>query len=323
MPLTMRRLGLLPACLLILSLLPAAPAAAAGAPTASTGSVLSITATSAVGTGSLASNRLPTTFFFRYGPTRAYGQVSAVGGTSAGPNAISVREPLLGLNPNTGYHVQLVAENAAGTSFGRDRTFTTKPSPNALILSTRPNPTVYGSGVVIAGVLTGAGAGGVPAQLQQNQFPYTGGFQAVANVQLTTATGQFAFLAAPGVNTQYRVVARGRVNTATAIATVDVAARVRTLSVHRPHRRHRATLILGSILPAHPGSPVLLERLLGGGHYQVTAVSSLRGGAAGGRPSNFAIRTRIRRGGRYRIEVLVGDGSNLPAVSATFRLRAR
>lgn len=324
MPFTMRRLCLLPASVLALSLAPVASAAAAGAPAASTGSPQSITSTSAVGAGSVASNHRPTTFFFRYGHTRAYGQVSAVGGTSAGPGSVSVRESLLGLNPQTSYHVQLVAENASGTSFGRDRTFTTKPTPNALVLGTRPNPTVYGGGVVIAGVLTGNGAAGAPVQLQQNPFPYTGGFQPIGNVQLATASGQFSFaLAAPGFNTQYRVVAKGKVNTATAIATVDVAAHVQTFSVHRPHGRHRTVLILGSILPAHPGSPALLERLLSGGRYQVVAVSSLRGGAAGGRPSDLAVRARVRRGGRYRIEVLIADGSNLPAVSHTFRLRAR
>jgi len=320
---TMRRLCLLPAGLLALSLVPVASAAAAGAPGASTGRPQSITSTSAVGTGSVASNHQPTTFFFRYGHTKAYGQVSAVGATSAGSGSVSVRESLLGLNPQTSYHVQLVAENAAGTSFGRDRTFTTTPTPNALTLGTPPNPTVYGGGVVIAGVLTGNGAGGAPVQLQQNPFPYTGGFQPIGNAQLATAGGQFSFVAAPGFNTQYRVVAKGKVNTATAIATVDVAARVQTLSVHRPHGRHRSVAILGSILPAHPGSPVLLERLLRGGRFQVAAVSTLRGGAAGGLPSDFAVRARIRRGGRYRIEVLVADGSNLPAVSHTFRLRKR
>jgi hypothetical protein len=68
-----------------------------------------------------------TTYFFEYGKTEAYGSTSPggtipagiLGGVEVGPEAIAE------LEPGTTYHYRVVATNAAGTTLGKDETFTT------------------------------------------------------------------------------------------------------------------------------------------------------------------------------------------------------
>ena len=66
---------------------------------------------------------------FEYGISTAYG--SRVPGSDAPVGSDSADHPvsqaISGLLPSTTYHYRLVAINATGTSYGVDRTFTTKP----------------------------------------------------------------------------------------------------------------------------------------------------------------------------------------------------
>jgi hypothetical protein len=78
-----------------------------------------------------------TVYWFEYGATTAYG--SSVPATqdampgaagselAAGDLAASAIQALYGLTPASPYHYRLAAENASGTAFGADRTFTTLP----------------------------------------------------------------------------------------------------------------------------------------------------------------------------------------------------
>ena len=67
----------------------------------------------------------PTTYWFEYGPTMAYG--TATGGLplAGGVKAAPVYGNFPGLSSHTTYHFRLVAQNAFGTSYGPDRAFTT------------------------------------------------------------------------------------------------------------------------------------------------------------------------------------------------------
>jgi DNA-binding beta-propeller fold protein YncE len=71
---------------------------------------------------------LLTTYHYEYGTTTAYGQRlpqanEAVAGTGHAPVPLSVR--LDGLASGSTYHYRIVAQNAAGTSYGEDVTFAT------------------------------------------------------------------------------------------------------------------------------------------------------------------------------------------------------
>lgn len=68
-----------------------------------------------------------TTYHFEYGPTDGYGQSTAPKTLPAGSASVSVWAKLTGLQPDTAYHVRLVATNAEGTVNGPDVTFTTQP----------------------------------------------------------------------------------------------------------------------------------------------------------------------------------------------------
>jgi hypothetical protein len=74
-----------------------------------------------------------TTWRFEYGTDSSYGQVApaAPGDAGSGVDAVPVAATLSELTPGTTYHFRLVGTNAAGTSAGIDRTFTTPPADPA------------------------------------------------------------------------------------------------------------------------------------------------------------------------------------------------
>jgi len=66
---------------------------------------------------------------FEYGTTIAYGSSAPCSSSpGAGTSPVAVSAAVIGLAPNTAYHVRIAASNAAGTSYGPDLAFTT-PSP--------------------------------------------------------------------------------------------------------------------------------------------------------------------------------------------------
>jgi lysyl endopeptidase len=65
-----------------------------------------------------------TTVYFQYGRTTSYGS-STPNQTKTGNHYQNVSAIITGLSPRTTYHFRLVARNAVGTRYGRDRTFTT------------------------------------------------------------------------------------------------------------------------------------------------------------------------------------------------------
>jgi hypothetical protein len=89
--------------------------------------------TSAVVGGEIDPRNAETTYHFEYGLTTAYGTPVPMPGASAGSGGqpVTVLDQLTGLQPNTTYHYRVVATNAAGTTQGADRTFTTRPAATA------------------------------------------------------------------------------------------------------------------------------------------------------------------------------------------------
>jgi plastocyanin len=100
-----------------------------GPPSATTSPATAVTDTSAMLNGSFNPGGFQATYFFEYGTTTAYGSKTVPGGAGNGTGISFVSMSVAGLSPQTTYHFQLVAENAAGTAFGGDRIFTTAAVP--------------------------------------------------------------------------------------------------------------------------------------------------------------------------------------------------
>lgn len=67
----------------------------------------------------------PTTYHFEYGTTTAYGHSTPVESAGSGAKDVAVEKTVLELEPESTYHYRIAATNAAGTTYGSDRTFTT------------------------------------------------------------------------------------------------------------------------------------------------------------------------------------------------------
>jgi hypothetical protein len=104
------------------------------APVATTNAAANITASGATLNGSVNPEGQSTTYQFDYGTTTGYGTSVPSPAASAGSGTAAVNESqaVSGLQPSTTYHYRVEATNAATTSYGPDRTFTTSPTGKAV-----------------------------------------------------------------------------------------------------------------------------------------------------------------------------------------------
>ncbi|HEX3243701.1 MAG TPA: hypothetical protein VHQ97_11550 [Solirubrobacterales bacterium] len=87
----------------------------------------------------ISSNGADTTYYFEYGTDTNYGNVTPSGETPRSFNSAPVEGSLEGLQPDTIYHVRVVAVNSAGTTYGPDRLFKTYPLPHGGLDDPCPN----------------------------------------------------------------------------------------------------------------------------------------------------------------------------------------
>ena len=93
------------------------------------------------------------------------------------------------------------------------------------------------------------------------------------------------------------------------------------VSVSNTHpRRGSAIGFHGRVDPEGPGVRVLIQWLGPDGRWRVIRRSRLRGGSLGF--SYYAVRVRIKHGGRYRV-VVRPDAENARGLSRTVRIRPR
>jgi hypothetical protein len=96
-------------------------------PEAKTGDAAVLSQTAATFSGEVNPRGGDTTVKFVYGPSKSYGQVTETTTVAADEEIHRVELQVDGLSPGTSYHFRIEAENAAGTTLGDDKTFTTKP----------------------------------------------------------------------------------------------------------------------------------------------------------------------------------------------------
>jgi hypothetical protein len=257
-----RHAGVALAATLVALALPAA-ALAAGLPKASTGGARDVTYNSAVLAGSVNPSGSNTSYYFQYGPTRAYGGQSAIADAGAGSSPVGVRLAISGLQPLTVYHYRLVAVNATGALTGRDNTLLTTKVPLSLQILASPNPVLFGATATVQGTLSGTGNANREVVLQANEFPFTAGFHNIGNGELTNATGSFSFsVPGLGLTTQFRVFAPIKSPIISPVTIENVAVRVSS-HVARTSRRGFAR-VYGTVTPAANGQQVGILRIVGG-----------------------------------------------------------
>jgi hypothetical protein len=283
-----------------------ADAGAAGQPTVSTGGAREVGYATAVLTGSVNPNGKDASYYFQYGPTRAYGGQTAIADAGAGVHAVNVRLPVAGLQPLTVYHYRLVAVNGAGPSIGSDETFLTTKVPLSLQILASPNPVVFGGPITVQGTLSGTGNGNRVIVLQASSFPFTAGFQNVGNPLLTNASGGFSFpLLGMAVTTQFRVSTTTNPPVLSPVAVENVAVSISS-HVASAGRAHFAR-IFGTVTPALDGMQVAVLRITHGHGVLVGGTLLHHRNATS---SKFSRVVRVSRG-VYRVLVRVTNGAQV------------
>ena len=104
-------------------------------PQATTGPATNITQTGATLTGTVDPNEDATTWHFQWRQVGASTWNTTTGGTVTGANPVPVSESITGLQPNTQYEYQLMADNSLSATpvSGGISTFTTRPRPTISI----------------------------------------------------------------------------------------------------------------------------------------------------------------------------------------------
>lgn len=271
-------------------------AAAAAGPKATTGGAKGIGYGSATVNGTVNPGGAATSYYFQYGPTRAYGGQSTIGSAGAGDKGVPVSVGLGGLQPLTVYHYRLVAVNGAGVSLGDDRTFQTTKVPLSLAIAISPKPVVWGAPVVIQGTLAGTGNAGRKVVLLGRPFPFTGPFAQIGNPELTTATGGFSFTLLGDADTaEFQVVTTTNPAVSSGVATENVAVSV---SSHLARTRRRGFVrVFGTVSPAEDGAQIGILRITHG-HGVLVGGTTLRHHTAAS--SSFSRVVRVHKG-IYRV----------------------
>jgi hypothetical protein len=134
---------------------PGTTGSGASAPSASTGSVDETTNSSTTLTGTVSPDGAETTYYFEYGTSPNYGEVTASTEAGSGSSNLAATASLSNLTPGATYHYRLVATNSYGTDYGQDATFTTNAAPTA---TTGSATTVSPTSESLAGSVTPNGS---------------------------------------------------------------------------------------------------------------------------------------------------------------------
>lgn len=304
-----------------------ASVAFAAAPVAVTQQATNVSATTATLTGTVTPNDEDTTYVFEYGTTTTYGTKTApVTLKGNGQPTRDVTADIIGLQPSTTYNFRIVATNASGTSTGENRTFTTLASgaatDNALTISATRRTVTFGKPTTISGTLTGPDAAGRTVELEADQAPYEGKFDATGLTAVTNAAGQYAIIVSPPANTRYRVVTKGKKPVTSPELTVRVRPRVKLFVSDATPSKGERVRFRGTVAPAHDGKVARIQRRTAKGTWRTVARATLRATTpiAGTPRSKFSRRVRVNTTGTYRVRFAPGDGDHIAGNSRRITL---
>ena len=106
--------------------------------------------------GTVNPNESSTTYYFQYGTTTSYGNITARFSVGSGSSSIPTSTLVFGLSTDTTYHCRLVAYNSGGTSYGSDKTFSNygiQPAGFIPTVTTGSAPSVTDSSATLNGTV--------------------------------------------------------------------------------------------------------------------------------------------------------------------------
>jgi hypothetical protein len=311
----------------------ALPTHAAGAalrlPDARTDKVLHVRGNSALLTGTVNPQGSPTTAYFQFGPTAAYGYRTP--NVNAGSGSKPFRVGQFASPFTVAYHYRIVATNAAGTRFGKDRVFFGKTAKFGIELFKPAGPAPYGTKILVSGRIVGPAFAGRPLALQSSPWPYHEAFEDFGGTVVTNSRGLFAFrVGALYASTQFRVTTLDALPRVSKVIKQEIAPRV-TLKVRKSSKPGLVRLY-GTVTPVEAGARVEIqvqkparpgktpkkeERTFRFATQALTLVKK-----ATKRFSRFSVIISLRRSGRYRAFVIPRPGAIVAGPSNTISLRA-
>jgi hypothetical protein len=306
-----------------------AAVAVAGPPAATTGAATKVTDTTATLEGAVSPNKEETTYYFEYGTTAEYGTKTPTEGPTGGNASKPVSVDVTGLAPSTTYHYRIVATNASGTATGADATFTTTAAgappgaQNTVSIKASPAAVTFGKPTAISGQVTGPDNAGIEVTLEENQYPYTGGFKPTTVTGTTSATGAYMLAVVPTVNTRYRVTAKTKPPVTSAEILVKVRVKVGLRVSDRTPAAGKRVRFSGKVTPGHDGKVVRIQRRTSTGSWKTVARATLVAATPvdGVTRSKFSKRLRINRNGTYRARLSPRDGDHAAGNSPRRRIR--
>ncbi len=297
-------------------------AASAGTPAATTGAATTVGPTTATLNATVFPNQEETSYHFEYGTTTAYGSRTPDVGPVKGNAGKPVSATVTALAPSTTYHFRVVATNPSGTAQGADLTFTTTAGPpsTGVTIAAKPRTVTFGRATTIAGQVTGVGAG-TKVELRQTPFPFMTPFKTALS-GTTDATGGYAFTVAPRVNTKYHVEAKASPTLTSPDVIVSVRPKVGLRLSDRTPRVGQRVRFHGSVLPAHDGKAVKLQRRTRSGWKTIARpllkpAKPLNGVAR----SRYSTRRRVFASRTYRTVFVPRDGDHVRGTSPKRRAR--
>lgn len=194
------------------------------------------------------------------------------------------------------------------------------PSGSALSIDATPNPVVFTKAVTITGDLAGGQKSSVVVRLEQDDTrPFGDSYKAAGKTTTTEKNGKYRFAVKPQRNTQYRAVAQTSPLVTSPGRLVNVRPLV-GLKVSTATPRARSLVrFSGIVLPARNGARVLVQRQGSSGRFTTVARATLRAGSPG---SVYAVRTRVRSSGTYRVK-LAGNSLFVNGFSRSVALTTR
>jgi len=286
-------------------------------PTASTGNANQITATTATLHGTVDPRHNATTFHFQYGRTKTYGSLTPETGTDATKRSQPVAANVTGLAPSTTYHFRIVATGGGSTVAGVDKTFKTPaPPPNSITVAPNPQTTIFGATTVLSGQLTGPQNAGVTVTLQQQQFPFTTGFQNLGTTPTDNA-GNFSFTVTPSLNTRYQTQARTNPRVTSPVTQVNVAYATSISVKGKRVSNGKRVKFSGQVVPAHDGAVVLIEKRARDGSWNKVGQTVLKHSSLP--VSTYSRNVRLHKSGTFRVHV-IGDLARVDGFSSAKKI---
>jgi hypothetical protein len=193
-----------------------------------------------------------------------------------------------------------------------------KNNANLTIKASAPTVT-FGRSITISGATKGMTAG-TTVELQQNPYPYTGGFKPTGKTAVIDPAGNYSITGVfPQLATQYQVVAKTSPPATSGTVFETVRLRVGFKLSDSTPKRGQMVRFYGTVAPAHDGKPVLIQKRTSTGSYRTVARTTLLDN--GTATSRYSKKLRIRSRGTYRVIAQSGDQDHLNGTSGARTIR--